>query len=568
MRILRLISARPRAGRALVGMLAAGLLSLGHGPGPLVAEALSPAVVVIYKAQWSETSFPAVHLIGQVRNDTAQAVTGIKVALDLQDANGTSVGKDTAFPSLEALAPGEISPFEAILVPAPAGYAKFAIDGVSFARASATPNHATLPVHIVACLPPFPASNICGTVTNTGSVGVEGVHAALTLVSNSGRMVAQHYIMIDAQSGDQLAPTQAGTFAIDPAGEPAYTGVLATAEALYPIDLNLPSVDFGNQLVGTSSLSQSVQVRNTGSRALAIQSLSAPTDFTATSHCPASLGAGLSCSIGVVFTPGAMGARGGLLIINDDGGGSPDSIALNGTGVAPVVQLVAGGGTDFGSVDVGKSSPAKPITLTNVGTAPLLVTRIATTGDYWRLQGNACLGTLAINASCVINVVFTPGLPGTRNGSLILTDDALDNPQQLALTGFGVGSAVTFNPTSLNFGDANVVLTDLPVTLTNAGSANLTISGVLAEGPFSAATIKPLPITLAPGASCVINVTFLMNMVSANGPGLVTGLLTVFDSAGNHYVLLSANPAAARSPSQFGGNPPRSGPPAPPPPRT
>jgi hypothetical protein len=140
--------------------------------------------------------------------------------------------------------------------------------------------------------------------------------------------------------------------------------------------------------------------------------------------------------------------------------------------VAPIVQLVAGGGADFGPIDVGKSSPTKPITLTNVGTAPLTVTSIATSGDFWRPQANTCLGTLAINASCVINVVFTPGLPGTRNGSLTLTDNALDSPQQLALTGFGVGSAVTFSPTSLNFGDADIVITDMSVTLLNAGTKN------------------------------------------------------------------------------------------------
>jgi hypothetical protein len=50
-----------------------------------------------------------------------------------------------------------------------------------------------------------------------------------------------------------------------------------------------------------------------------------------------------------------------------------------------------------------------------------------------------------------------------------------------------------------------------------------------------------------------------MNSVSGFGPGLVVGLLTVTDSAGNHYVTLTANPASARGPVQFGGNPARGG---------
>jgi len=563
---LRLIRTRPYA----IGMLAAALLSVGQGLGPVVAAAIapvSPSVVVIYKNQWSEQYFPAFHLFGQVRNDTSQAVTGIKIALDLQDANGNSVGTDTAVPSLEALVPGEVSPFEVILFPAPAGYAKFAIAGVTYARATATPNHAKLPVQIVACSPPFPSSNICGTVTNTGTVSLEDVHVALTLV-DGGTMVAQHYANSDASSTDVLAPGDTGTFAIDPTGDPAYTNVLGTGEAAYPIDLKPGSLDFGNQLVGTSSLSMSITVRNKGTRAVAIQRPTAPFDFTATPACPASLGAGASCSIGVVFTPSVMGARGGLLVITNDGGGSPDSVALSGVGVAPIVQLVASGGTDFGPIDLGKSSPAKPITLTNVGTAPLVVTNITTTaGDFWRPQPNACLGTLAINASCVINVVFTPGLPGQRNGNLLLSDNALDTPQPLALTGFGVGSAVTFSPTSLNFGDANVAVTDLPLTLFNAGTSDLTITDLQTDGPFAASIARGVPITVHPGGRCTIIVTFLANSVGALGPGLVVGQLTVVDSAGSQYVTLLANPASARGPVQVVG-PDRGGPPAPPPPKS
>src|SRR2546426_2196691 len=412
---------------------------------------------------------------------------------------------------------------------------------------------------------PIPASNICGTVTNTGTVSLEGVHVALTLVNGSGTMVAQHYANSDASSTDVLAAGDTGTFAIDPAGDPTYTGVLGTGEAAYPIDLKPPSLDFGNQLVGSPSLSMSVTVRNKGSRAVAIQTPTAPTDFAVTSACPANLGAGASCLIGVVFTPSVMGPRGGLLVITNDGGGSPDSIVLSGVGVAPIVQLFAIGGADFGPIDVGKSSPARPIILSNVGTAPLVVTNIATTaGDFWRPQPNACVGTLAINSSCVIYVVFTPGLPGTRNGSLVLTDNALDTPQQLALTGFGVGSAVTFNPNSLNFGAAHVVVTDLPLTLINAGPGSPNIPDLSTDGPFAASTVQTLPITVASGHTCTIIVTFLMNSVSALGPGLVVGQLTVTDSAGSHYVTPLANPASARSPVQ-GVRPDRGGGPPPPP---
>src|SRR5438045_8364667 len=146
----------------------------------MVATAISPtspSVVVTYRTQWFEPFFPAVHLIGQVRNDTSQAVIGVGIGLNLQDAHGNSVGTQTAFPTLEALAPGEISPFEVILFPVPVGYTQFAIAGVTYARETATPNHANLPAHIGAYPPPSPASTSRGTATNPRTASRDGLHA-------------------------------------------------------------------------------------------------------------------------------------------------------------------------------------------------------------------------------------------------------------------------------------------------------------------------------------------------------------------------------------------------------
>jgi hypothetical protein len=58
-------------------------------------------------------------------------------------------------------------------------------------------------------------------------------------------------------------------------------------------------------------------------------------DFAPSSDCPtapATLAGGGSCTISVVFTPSALGARSALLLMSHDGGGSPHSITLAGTG--------------------------------------------------------------------------------------------------------------------------------------------------------------------------------------------------------------------------------------------
>ena len=214
---------------------------------------------------------------------------------------------------------------------------------------------------------------------------------------------------------------------------------------------------------------------------------------------------------------------------------------------------MASGGPDFGDVNVGQSSAPKPITLTNVGNAPLAVSGIATTGDFWRMQTSACLGLLAPTQSCVIQVVFTPGVPGTRNGSLTLTDNAPNSPQQLALNGVGIGPALTFSRSRLDFSDQNVLVNDMTVTIMNSGTADLTITNVSTEGPFVASACSPLPLTLRPRGTCVITVTFLFNSVMTRGPGVVVGLLRITDNAGDQYLLLRANPVAARGPTLSGG---------------
>jgi hypothetical protein len=55
-------------------------------------------------------------------------------------------------------------------------------------------------------------------------------------------------------------------------------------------------------------------------------------DFAQTNNCGSSVAAGASCYIWVTFTPSATGARSAAVSVSDDGGGSPQQVALAGTG--------------------------------------------------------------------------------------------------------------------------------------------------------------------------------------------------------------------------------------------
>jgi hypothetical protein len=55
-------------------------------------------------------------------------------------------------------------------------------------------------------------------------------------------------------------------------------------------------------------------------------------DFSQTNTCGASITAGASCIVTVTFKPTAKGSRSAVLRISDDGGGSPQTVNLTGTG--------------------------------------------------------------------------------------------------------------------------------------------------------------------------------------------------------------------------------------------
>src|SRR6266536_183507 len=189
---------------------------------------------------------------------------------------------------------------------------------------------------------------------------------------------------------------------------------------------------------------------------------------------------------------------------------------------APAVSLIPSSLT-FGSQTTGTTSSAQPVTLTNSGSAALTISGIAVAGtnasDY--AQTNTCPlapSTLAAGASCTISVTFTPSASGSRTASVTISDNASNSPQGISLTGSGTAPTApgaTLAPPSLDFDLQRVNATSdtQTATLTNTGTADLTISSIAVSGAnagdFAQTTDCPIsPSTLAPTASCAITATF------------------------------------------------------------
>jgi hypothetical protein len=80
------------------------------------------------------------------------------------------------------------------------------------------------------------------------------------------------------------------------------------------------------------------------------------------------------------------------------------------------------------------------VTLTNTGGSALTIKSLSSGSKDYSQTNNCPISpkVLAAGSSCVITVSFTPSVAGLRVGSITITDNTVDNPQTISLTGFGV----------------------------------------------------------------------------------------------------------------------------------
>ncbi len=328
----------------------------------------------------------------------------------------------------------------------------------------------------------------------------------------------------------------AGTVSLTDSGTGAIQSVPVTGTGISAtVTLSPSSVTFANQSVGASSPASIVTLTNTGAQSLTITSIlltgTNAGDFSQTNTCGSSVSAGGSCTISVVFKPTASGTRSASLSISDSASGSPQTVALTGTGVAPAVSLSPTSLT-FGSFAVGSSSSPMSVTLSNTGNSTLTLTSITVAGldpsDF--TQTNNCGTSLAAATNCTINVTFTPVAAGSRTASISVADNATGSPQAVTLTGTGSSSGISFSTSSLTF-PAQGVGTSSPangVTLFNTGTGTLTISGISFTGtnPGDFSQTNTCGSSVASGANCTISVTF-----TPAATGTRTASLSVSDNA-------------------------------------
>ncbi len=301
------------------------------------------------------------------------------------------------------------------------------------------------------------------------------------------------------------------------------------------------SLTFNSQNLGTTSAAQTFTLNNTGNAALTISSIALagadPADFAATNTCGGSVAASASCTISVTFTPAAAGSRAATLNITDNSNnvaGSQQSVSLVGTGTSATVSLSASA-LSFGSQTVGTTSAAQGVNLTNGGSGALTISNIQVTGTDpgdFGMPSNTCGSSLAANASCTVNVTFTPAASGSRTATLTFADSATNSPQSVTLTGTGAVPIAVLSPANFTFASQPDMTSSSPesFTLSNTGGATLSIAsiGLAGSNPDDFAQESTCGATLGANSTCTIAVLF-----TPSAAGSRSGTLVVTDNSNN-----------------------------------
>jgi hypothetical protein len=211
------------------------------------------------------------------------------------------------------------------------------------------------------------------------------------------------------------------------------TGTAQTVVQFYPT-----SVQFGSQLINTSSSEMIVFVENYGSTTVNLGPIRLQGgDFSiAQNACGTTLLRDTGCIIEVVFTPSATGLRTGSLSVLASDLSTQHTAILQGTGISAGTGSLSPPNVAFGSQAVGTRSSPQNVTFSNTGTGTLSITGISVSANFFSQQNN-CRTSLAAGESCTIAVSFSPNLKGMLVGSLTVQNDGASSPQVATLSGTG-----------------------------------------------------------------------------------------------------------------------------------
>lgn len=200
----------------------------------------------------------------------------------------------------------------------------------------------------------------------------------------------------------------------------------------------------------------------------------------------------------------------------------------------------------FGDVQLGQASATSGVTVTNKRKNPVQIkvaVRDDASGSFDVALETCSTAPLGPDGTCQLELVFSPTKVGAQTARVELSLADGEVAAQVALTGDGKPAGETsFKPTSVYLpliSTANKpapASAQTPVTLTNTGAGQLTITTVKADDPHFTLNTGCTGKTLGPGGSCSVAVTF-----ASTTNGTFKSKLTFNDNApgGSHEIALT-----------------------------
>jgi len=294
-------------------------------------------------------------------------------------------------------------------------------------------------------------------------------------------------------------------------------------EAVAPgLSVSTSDVAFGDVNLNTTA-TQTVTLTSSGTSALTLNTatLTGAGFMMAGATFPVTLNPGQSATLQVKFDPTTAGAATGSIALNSNAAiNGTVTINLSGTGDSTAGALsaltcakatITGAGTDACTVTLSAAAPAGGLAVTLASSSSAVAVPPTVTVPSGATTAGFTATVSAVNS--------------TETAALTATSGGVSKVYSLQLTAQTVALSLSAN--SLAFGDVNL---DSPssrtVTLTSSGTAALTINAATLTGTSFTMTGASFPVTLNPGQSASLQVTF-----DPSAAGAATGSILIASNA-------------------------------------
>jgi hypothetical protein len=162
------------------------------------------------------------------------------------------------------------------------------------------------------------------------------------------------------------------------------------------------------------------------------------------------------------------------------------------------------------------------VTVANVGQSTVTISAVAGNNAAFTMSQLSLPLVLAAGQGFDVSVTFTPTALGWTGGTITFTSNATNKTLVLELGGDGVDSdGITASPSTVSFGQVSLGnASTKPVVLTNDRTWKVTISKILTTGSAFSMSTGTLPVTLDPGQSITLEVSFTPQSTATIGGSL------------------------------------------------